>query len=307
MTNKLAGGFIGTPTPLPPTFVRLSKKRSTKETFKLLNKNLNFVPTQTNFNKTKLNKELEDFYKHIKVKAHLKNPENKSRSTEEDIFRKPANKTWFSNNNHHSIETRNEINNEIEKTKRPSYSNLSVKEQKALQELQCSDDILIVEAHNEEDIFRKPANKTWFSYNNHHSIETRNEINNEIEKTKRPSYSNLSVKEQKALQELQCSDDILIVEAHKGGAIVILDVEDYIKVAEKQLHNTESYKKLNYNPTTTNNEKVDKIIRFHKTNLISKNIMVPNCATHHIFNSTNYLQTKGNYLWELSMGTICAP
>ena len=206
----------------------------------MLNKNLNFVPTQTNFNKTKLNKELEDFYKHIKVKAHLKNPENKSRSTEEDIFRKPANKTWFSNNNHHSIETRNEINNEIEKTKRPSYSNLSIKEQKAL-------------------------------------------------------------------QELQCSDDILIVEAHKGGAIVILDVEDYIKVAEKQLHNTESYKKLNYNPTTTNNEKVDKIIRFHKTNLISKNIMVPNCAVHHIFNSTNYLQTKENYLWELSMGTICAP
>ena len=51
---------------------------------------------------------------------------------EEDIFRKPAKKTWVLNNNHHSIETfteatHNEINNEIEKTKRPNDSNLPVK------------------------------------------------------------------------------------------------------------------------------------------------------------------------------------
>ena len=46
---------------------------------------------------------------------------------------------------------------------------------------------------------------------------------------KRPNYSNLSVKEQKALQELQSRDDIVITEADKGGAVVILDVEDYMK------------------------------------------------------------------------------
>ena len=46
---------------------------------------------------------------------------------------------------------------------------------------------------------------------------------------KRPNYSNLSVKEQKALQELQSRDDIVITEAEKGGAVVILDVEDYMK------------------------------------------------------------------------------
>ena len=58
---------------------------------------------------------------------------------------------------------------------------------------------------------------------------------------KRPNSLNLSVKEQKALQELQSSDDIVITEADKGGAVVILDVEDYIKEAERQLHNTENY------------------------------------------------------------------
>ena len=94
---------------------------------------------------------MEDFYRRIKLKAHFKNPENKARFTEEGVFRKPTNKTWVPNNNHHSIDTfmeaaHNEINNEIEKTKRPNYSNLSVKEQKALQELQYRDDILITEA-----------------------------------------------------------------------------------------------------------------------------------------------------------------
>ena len=106
--------------------INLSKKRFPKETFKLLNKNLNFGLTQTNFSKTTLNKELEDFYRRIKLKVHFKNAENNDRFTEEGIFRKPTNKTCVPNNNHHSIEifieeTRNEINNEIEKTKRPNY------------------------------------------------------------------------------------------------------------------------------------------------------------------------------------------
>ena len=129
----------------------------------------------------------------------------------------------------------------------------------------------------EEDIFRNPTNKTWFPNNNHPSIETfieatHNEINNEIEKMKQPNYSNLSVKEQKALQVLQSNDGIVITEADKGGVVVILDVEDYIKEAERQLHNTENYKRLYHNPTTTNNDTVNKIIkRFHKENLISEN------------------------------------
>ena len=45
-----------------------------------------------------------------------------------------------------------------------------------------------------------------------------------------------------------------------------------IKETERQLHNTENYKRLNHNPTTTNNDTFNKIIkRFHKENLISKN------------------------------------
>ena len=94
---------------------------------------------------------------------------------------------------------------------------------------------------------------------------TRNEVNNEIEKTKQPNFLNVSVKEQKALQELQYRDDTVITEADKGGAVAILDTEDYIKEVEGQPHNTETYKLLNHNPTTTNNDTVNKRIkRFHK-------------------------------------------
>ena len=123
---------------------------------------------------------MEDFYRRIKLKAHFKNPENKARFTEEGVFRKPTNKTWVPNNNHHSIDTFMEA------------------------------------AHNE--------------------------INNEIEKTKRPNYSNSFVKEQKTLQKLQSRDSIVITEADKGDAVVMLDVEDYLKEAERQLHNTETIK-----------------------------------------------------------------
>ena len=66
------------------------------------------------------------------------------------ILRKLTNKTSISNNNHHIIgtfieATRNEINNENEKTIQPNYPNLSVKEQKSLKELQSRDDNVITE------------------------------------------------------------------------------------------------------------------------------------------------------------------
>ena len=106
--------------------INLSKKRFAKETFKLLHKNLNFVLTQTNFNKTKLNKELEEIFRRIKLKAHFKNAEKNACFTEEAIFRKLTNKTRVPNKNQNSIKTfikatHNETNNEIEKTKQHNY------------------------------------------------------------------------------------------------------------------------------------------------------------------------------------------
>ena len=62
-----------------------------------------------------------------------------------------------------------------------------------------------------------------------------NEINKEIAHMKPPKYSNLSKGEQKALEDLQERDDIVIVNADKAGAVVIMDASDYKEKAERQI------------------------------------------------------------------------
>lgn len=75
------------------------------------------------------------------------------------------------------------------------------------------------------------------------------------------------------MQELQPRNDTVITNANKGRAVIILDVEDYVKVAEKQLNNRGEYRKIKCEPPTANNETMHKVIsRFQKDNLLSKNI-----------------------------------
>ena len=191
--------------------IKLSTKNFCKDTFKLLNKNLNFVPAQKTINKDTIKKQFEHFFRQVKLRAYFKNKKNKNLSSEEDRFKKPTNKNWIPTNNHHSIET-------------------------------------FIEA-------------------------TRNEIKEKVEETQPLKYSNLTIKERKAMQELQSRKSTVITNADKGGAVVILDVDDYVKVAERQLNNKENYRKINCDPTTVNNETIHKVIsRFQKENLLSKNI-----------------------------------
>ena len=65
----------------------LPLKTFTKGTFQLLNKNLNFIPTPKVYNKDKLNKELESFYRLLKLKAYFKDNENTKLTTEQQIFK----------------------------------------------------------------------------------------------------------------------------------------------------------------------------------------------------------------------------
>ena len=57
------------------------------------------------------------------------------------------------------------------------------------------------------------------------------------------------------------------------GAVVIMDMKNYVKECEKQLNNTENYKHLQKDPTATNNELVHNVIkRFENEKLKRKNI-----------------------------------
>ena len=75
------------------------------------------------------------------------------------------------------------------------------------------------------------------------------------------------------MKELSEREDIIITKADKGGAVVIVDVKDYIKEAERQLNNTEKYRKRQEDPTATNIKLVnDTIERFKKQKLINEKV-----------------------------------
>lgn len=61
--------------------------------------------------------------------------------------------------------------------------------------------------------------------------------------------SNLSLEERNALQSLRNQKDITIKRADKGGKIVLLDTEQYIKDCKKQLQNETFYQVLEHDPT----------------------------------------------------------
>ena len=74
--------------------INLSNKTFTKETFQLLNKNLNFIPTPSIFNKSQLNKDLDDFFKLIKLKVYFKGNNMYNPTTEDQLFKPKTNKKW---------------------------------------------------------------------------------------------------------------------------------------------------------------------------------------------------------------------
>ena len=126
--------------------INLSTKRFCKDTFKFLNKNITFVPTQKTINKDTIKKQFEDILELVseirKIKICLLKKTNSKKST---------NKSWIPTNNHHSIETnieatRNEIQEKMEKRRPSKYSKLTIKEWKAMQELQSRNDIVITDA-----------------------------------------------------------------------------------------------------------------------------------------------------------------
>ena len=77
-----------------------------------------------------------------------------------------------------------------------------------------------------------------------------------------PKYD-LPKSEREALESLQRKDDI-ITNSNKGGAVVIMDVEDYIKEANRQLSATNNYQKLNIDPTELHTEKIKAVISNYK-------------------------------------------
>lgn len=126
----------------------------------------------------------------------------------------------------------------------------------------------------EENIFKRKSN--WEPSNIHHTVQTfcdaiRKDIHNSTnEQTRR---HNLKKDEIQALEELRQRDDLIFTKADKGGALVIMDVQDYIREAERQLSDKRTYKKLPSDPTTMYAERINKTIdRFKEEGVISEKV-----------------------------------
>ena len=100
---------------------------------------------------------------------------------------------------------------------------------------------------------------------NHHTVETffeegENNVENILQEKKPLPRNNLSKTEKAALDYFTKREDIAIIKAGKGGATVIMNVEEYISKANQQLKEDNFYKKLNEEPTRKHNDIVNNII-----------------------------------------------
>ena len=74
---------------------------------------------------------------------------------------------------------------------------------------------------------------------------------------KEKCHRNLTKEEQKALEDLRSYDDIVIKQADKGSAVVVMDKERYVTEATRQLGDSAVYVSLEMDPTGFMIEKVN--------------------------------------------------
>ena len=117
-------------------------------------------------------------------------------------------------------------------------------------------------------IFIPEKQKPLTPSQNHHSIETfidlvQHNINDAKILNIKISKDNLTKGEQKTLEELSKTDDIIITNADEGRAIVIMDIDKYISEAQHHLNDKNNYEKLQSDPTLQHNKLVsDTVERF---------------------------------------------
>lgn len=90
--------------------------------------------------------------------------------------------------------------------------------------------------------------------------QTLHDLEDELTKS-RPVKYNTTFEERKSLQTLRRNEDIIIKPADKGGSIVIMNKEDYIKEANRQLDNRQHYRKLYTDPTIAWKQEIDEILQ----------------------------------------------
>ena len=120
--------------------------------------------------------------------------------------------------------------------------------------------------------------KEWLPKDIYHSVKTfieavERDLEQENNEDKIEVRKNLTKEEINSLNKLTKREDIIITKADKGGAVVIINVEDYLKEAKRQLDNTAFYQKVDNDLTETHAEIVNKAIKnFAKEKLLPEQV-----------------------------------
>ena len=84
------------------------------------------------------------------------------------------------------------------------------------------------------------------------------EITTFIQKWKKPKKSNLNRPEIKTLKEIKSIKDIIMVQADKGGKIMIIDKADYVNKIEEMLNDKKIYERIKNDPTSQIKTEINK-------------------------------------------------
>ena len=100
-----------------------------------------------------------------------------------------------------------------------------------------------------------------------------NDINALMKQSTKRLKFNLTYKEHAAMEELAKRKDLIITNADKGGAVVIMDTDSYAKEANRQLSDKASYKQSTQDPTLQHNRMVNqRIERFKNEKLLPQKL-----------------------------------
>lgn len=91
-------------------------------------------------------------------------------------------------------------------------------------------------------------------------------------KPKNKLKPNLTKYESKAIKSLQNDDTIVIKEADKGGATIIMDKQHYREMVDTIINDEEYYEKMDKNPHKDNLQKYNKFLKNYQSNLTEKEL-----------------------------------
>ena len=129
--------------------VNLSKHSFSFDTYKLLNKNLNFIPTSERY-KNQLSSDLQNFFRLIILRAHFKDETciaTVNQPNEQVPFKIKNKEKWTPKEKHDTVSTyidlvENDINALMKEPTKKLKSNLTYKEHAAMEELAKRKDLI---------------------------------------------------------------------------------------------------------------------------------------------------------------------